>query len=120
MSEEEECPHCLGCGEIQCVNVGEDGGEETLPCPTCVSRELNARIAACGWQPIETAPKDGSHILLYRHLAPWDVLGWGYWVDDGDGVAVGWIARGFTDPPGNLGLAAPSHWQRLDPPPEAA
>lgn len=31
--------------------------------------ELEAQVVAMQWQPIETAPKDGTRILLYRPLA---------------------------------------------------
>lgn len=30
----------------------------------------------------------------------------------------GWIPRGFTDPPGELGLGNPTHWMPLPSPPE--
>ncbi len=38
-ADDYECPHCCGTGEVQCVNLGPDGFSESLPCPTCVSRE---------------------------------------------------------------------------------
>lgn len=41
----------------------------------------------------------------------WRVLGFGRWEQVGD--IGGWISYGFSDPPGNLGLAAPTHWQEL-------
>jgi hypothetical protein len=56
-----------------------------------------------GWQPIETAPKDGR------------VLGTAEWFDV-NGIA-GWLACGLSDPPGNLGLAAPTRWMPLPDPP---
>ncbi len=71
------------------------------------------------WQPIETAPKDGRTIIVYRSIAGWDVLGTAYWVNI-RGID-GWISNGFSEPPGNLGLGHPTHWQPLPlpPPPEA-
>jgi hypothetical protein len=69
------------------------------------------------WQPIEKAPKDGTVILLYRDHAPWDVRGYGHWEDCGGGIC-GWVTNGFFDPPGNLGLAAPTHWMPLPEPPQ--
>jgi hypothetical protein len=41
--EDDSCPTCLGCGEIE-AEVGHDYQRETLPCPTCVSRELREEI----------------------------------------------------------------------------
>jgi hypothetical protein len=71
--------------------------------------------APSGWQPIESAPKDGTHVLVYRELPPWRVMGTGYWCEVA-GVS-GWICRGISDPPGNLGLSAPTHWMPLPPAP---
>lgn len=70
------------------------------------------------WRPIETAPKNGSSILVARHMGqPWGwVLGTAYWVSV-RGIS-GWIARGITEPPGELGLGEPTHWQPLPPPPD--
>lgn len=70
------------------------------------------------WQPIATAPRDGTMIVVAVHFDPWGwVLGTGRWVDF-RGIN-GWMTRGFADPPGNLGLAHPTHWQPLPPPPES-
>lgn len=60
------------------------------------------------WQPIETAPLDGTRVLLFRYLAPWFITGWGYWIR-----GIGWRAHGFFDPPGDLGLNAPTHWKPI-------
>jgi hypothetical protein len=76
-------------------------------------------MADTGWRPIETAPKDGTAVLLFRQVGPWSVRGWGRWVRLA-GVE-GWLSYGFYDPPGNLGLAGPSHWAPIinaPPPPE--
>ena len=71
------------------------------------------------WQPIESAPKDGTHILLTRYD---DIFGWvrghGYWADLGSPIGGGWIGFGFVDPPGNLGLGNPTLWQHIPAPPE--
>lgn len=64
------------------------------------------------WQPIETAPKDGTEVILY--------------VPDFDKVTTGWYSQKtrlwphceeFTEDgePCNVGL--PSHWMPLPPPP---
>ncbi len=55
------------------------------------------------WQPIETAPKDGYHIQLWRP----DIQFVGYY------AKAGWCANGpvLLDPP-------PTHWKPLPDPPE--
>lgn len=70
------------------------------------------------WLDINSAPKDGTVVLLYRLLEPWMVRGYGHWEDCGSGVC-GWVTNGFFDPPGNLGLANPTHWMPLPVPPGA-
>lgn len=75
-----------------------------------------AEALAQRWQPIETAPKDGTVVMLYREMPPWRVRGFGYYWKQSE-VLHGWVARGFDEPPGELGLAAPTHWQPLPPAP---
>lgn len=61
------------------------------------------------WQPIKTAPKDGSHVQLWRD----DIQFTGYysgfrggsWIINAPGLPV-------IDP-------LPTHWQPLPPPPES-
>lgn len=69
-------------------------------------------LPAAGWQPIETAPKDGTRIL-----------GW----SSGDGVCI--VAFGDTPrrtrwyenhPLGRLPIKQPTHWMPLPAPPEDA
>lgn len=62
------------------------------------------------WQPIETAPKDGTEILAYRKR---DVKSC-RWKGDC------WGGDGWTYPPaeGMLGEHAPTHWKPLPAPPE--
>lgn len=74
---------------------------------------------ASDWMPIETAPKDGTTVLVARHVGN----GWGWvigvaeWSIAGD--IAGWISRGLLHPPGELGLAHPTHWMPLPEPPES-
>ena len=64
------------------------------------------------WQPIETAPKDGTPIIVARHMPSWGwVRGWATW-ESVCGIS-GWLSRGFFNPPGELGLAHPTHWMPL-------
>ena len=68
------------------------------------------------WQPISTAPRDGTPILIARkdETFGW-VRGWATWVDV-RGIS-GWLSHGFCEIPGNLGLAHPTHWMPLPEPP---
>ena len=71
------------------------------------------------WQPIETAPRDGTTILVSRYNPTWGwIVGYARWSET-RGIG-GWISHGFYDPPGNLGLAHPTHWALLPPPPGEA
>lgn len=63
-----------------------------------------------GWQPIESAPKDGTEILLYCPTSEVFVgiycAGWGR----------GWAPRFYDDTPDFI----PTHWMPLPDPPSAA
>lgn len=77
-------------------------------------------VVVGGWQPIETAPKDGTRVLLYL-AAPWSRLElarwyqpWGNWQTDGD------EPDQFRDEYCGIGSQLPTHWQPLPPPPVQA
>jgi len=74
------------------------------------------RLVTNDWQPIETAPKDGTRILIWSHYA---IIAW--WVTDYtntrddehfDGV---WLVYQGDDPwyDEYLNLGAPTHWTPL-------
>lgn len=74
---------------------------------------LAERTAAQEWQPIESAPKDGSRVLVrgrFQHLTDMAVLGTAYWRH---GV---WIAQAI-DPPYN-DRVVPTLWAPLPAPPD--
>lgn len=60
------------------------------------------------WQPIETAPKDRTEILLYRD----GVVYHGWWGKQSSGRN-GWIHERGWFPTASL----PTHWMPLPPPP---
>lgn len=79
---------------------------------------LIAMLERLQWRPIAEAPKDGARIQVARDMGlPWGyVMGWAYW-ENLEGMGGGWISHGYFDPPGNLGLAHPTHWMRIISPP---
>jgi hypothetical protein len=77
---------------------------------------LEARIKeleATGWQPVETAPRDGHFIFL----SDGHIMRIGFWCEATDR----WIdmIREEAKGPSDL-LFKPAFWQRLPSPPEAA
>lgn len=76
------------------------------PLPQAIEALTNMPSAESGWQPIETAPKDGRPVLLFARCqhatASGIVVGWH--LEDR-----GWIELSFTSPVGIV----PSHWMPL-------
>ena len=74
--------------------------------------------AVAQWQPIESAPKDGTTVLVgVQHEMYGFVRGYGRFKGNPGAFVSGWISNGFSDPPGNLGLGNPTHWMPIPPPP---
>lgn len=66
--------------------------------------------AEMNWQPIETAPKDGTEILLAEYLfGAWDYVV-GFWDDARIDDSEGWTEGR------DLSLLNPSHWAAIDAP----
>ncbi len=111
-----ELPEALGDGFTALVTVGDTPSlmekKRICVCPIAVCSLESAiqygaaqRLAGQQWLPIESAPKDGTEIMLYS-LGDVGVC---YWRDDD--VMTGWtwgLCKAF-------GL--PTHWQPLPPPP---
>jgi len=75
-----------------------------------------AAYEAALWQPIETAPKDGSFVIVASSDSSFGwVRGFARWASVA-GID-GWISYGAFDPPGNLGLGHPTHWRPIPVPP---
>ena len=64
-----------------------------------------------GWQPIESAPKDGTSILIFCGFS---IVG--SWVTDGARVKNGWS----DDKQGINPIFMATHWQPLPEPPKAS
>jgi hypothetical protein len=66
------------------------------------------------WQPIETAPKDGTHILIYCPEEKRIVSSW-WWNQPKTKRGGAWYG---TDPMDRLNwIQFPTHWTPLPPPP---
>ena len=75
------------------------------------------RLMGSSWQPMKTAPKNGTDILLWLGdpwnkctLAHW-FSPWGVWATDNDQTP--------GDEVSGIGDLVPTHWQPLPPPHEA-
>ncbi len=71
------------------------------------------------WQPIETAPKDGTTILVFQ-----EAIGTAYWFEGTDG-SHGWIVHDvarddWTRSASHRGVDPPTHWMPLPEQPEPA
>lgn len=65
------------------------------------------------WKPIDTAPKDGTHVLVYRSLlGKSDCIVEAWWKADVFGDMC-WGANGWTYPD----FSPPTHWMPLPAPP---
>ena len=75
------------------------------------SSNVPRREKMAEWMPIETAPKDGTMILLYRDGDHAD----GHWMGDARFQIWGNRRRGWSYPD----WCAPTHWQPLPSPPDS-
>lgn len=80
---------------------------------------------AMRWRPIESAPKDGTHILVGTFpTRPGDVtIATAHWFDSRDfgaksGKAEWALSVNFDGEHSNHGVAAPTHWLPLPPAPD--
>lgn len=101
------------------------------PCIACgqssIMHDLKAilaalsRAAAPQWRSIESAPKDGTRVLVYAcaHKRHW--FGTGYYFKGVPGDGEGWIAHSFYTTPKDdcSGSFEPTHWQPMLTLPEA-
>ena len=67
-----------------------------------------------GWQPIDTAPKDGTHILLYRSNEHCSISE-AFWRQDVFKIAYEWGGHGWSYPKEDQ----PTHWMPMPSSPTA-
>ncbi len=66
------------------------------------------------WMPIETAPKDGTSIIVMYEICDKVFVHVAYWVDKDDKFQEGWTTYGNTYSWGYLeGLQEPNYWLPL-------
>lgn len=115
------CPACMV--SMPRAISGEKGGDELI-------RSWNARAA--GWQPIETAPKDGTKLLLWTTTVGDDKLTEYLSTVDGEPSSLSCVQIGQWDPGNDASdpmysrpaswetsyIGNPTHWMPLPAPPE--
>jgi Lar family restriction alleviation protein len=104
-----ECDKCGAQGPHVTIKTLPRGvsTEDFIKAKRLVEAEASAAAAAAwnqrsAWQPIETAPRDGTTVLLWNGSKP-----------DGDQMAVGFIAPGWR----LAEIWGATHWQPLPSPP---
>ena len=109
-----DCPFC-GSNEIDSRGWLDGQGKAGPQCMNCGATaesalrwEVRADLAP-QWRPIETAPKDGTRILVFRKKETGyenQIIGIDYW------NSPGWMKSRLRMPP--------THWMPLPSPPEDA
>ena len=108
------CPECGMDAGCDCDSGTEN--EPELAAPLCMCKPRAALSAPAGWQPIETAPKDGSQFLIWTnrigfavvahdqdHPMPTDLVPSGHHLKVDDGKHGPYSIRGDY----------PTHWMPL-------
>ena len=86
---------------------------EPGPCDCDVLIIPPGGIMTISWAPIETAPMDGTEVILYYpHLLDDGFVTAGYWYRGAEHIEPHWYADLV-----NGGASDPTHWMPLPPPP---
>lgn len=110
----------LACKHVR-ITRDEPGEHEIQRMKRLIEFLRPRLVRSLAWQPIASAPKDGTTVIIGRDAGEFGfVRGYGRFEGREGDLVSGWISIGFTDPPGNLGLAHPTHWQPLPAAPEAS
>jgi hypothetical protein len=96
------------------IEVASSLGTNTRGLAKIIDRAIKQRADAADWQPIETAPKDGSGVLLWWPQW-WHDAHSGYFKDNqwhSERAIISWYEGNDNGDPG------PSHWMPLPTPPQ--
>ena len=83
-----------------------------MPNPNPLDARPGTSEVTTSWQPIETAPKDGTRIWVYRPVVNkyTNHIGVDYWAHPSDGLDCCWMRSPMMCPP--------THWMPLPEPPK--
>ena len=113
---EPTCSTCDGSGAIDSGGVTPWGAGIDIACPECEARRNKANLPTeptsetCRWKPIETAPLDGTHILVC--IAGLErSAGEAFYVDNN------WVTWDGENHTRTVYIEKPTHWMPLHQPP---
>ena len=116
------CPRCNhpehnGRKCLQALRIGKPGEDHFCLCALATPRKLTREQD--GWQPIESAPKDGTQVLGFCEYAAEDRKIWiALWIDD-DAEPDGGFWRDASHQDSMTSDAEPTHWHPLPAPPSS-
>jgi hypothetical protein len=109
MNKPDTSPEALRALAMRCIDEMEVTTTFTMRDTVDALRAVADEKEAQRWQPIETAPKDGTSVLLVNHKGN---IAAGLWMDSFTGA--GWYLRGGSDPDEFFnGHFGPTHWMPL-------
>lgn len=111
-----ECPvvgNCPDCGVGWTLGREVDGRVHTPGGMDCLRRQNAALRERLEWRPFETAPKDGTDLLVFHPEAGVSIVVY-HWTHYGDGP------HRWQTTDGTVLTYAPTHWMPLPDAPEVS
>lgn len=98
------------------LHTGQQAGHAALD--ALALSEARKALKGQGWQPIETAPKDGTRVFVYGWQYGVSLLGVGYWFQSRTIKELGgWICHTLPEQVVSGTFTDPTHWMPLPAPP---